>query len=171
MLQLVQIEACFSLTSLHWVLHLLFLCVSFLKNCYKMKELVNGEKREIKGDDAITAFLKLKHLTIVHLQKLVKINSWVFLLKINSCELDRFPTSFWGSLGAVQIWTGFHSRRPLSTTKAYLIKCERKWWERLEWVDATVQSQFCSNSKEDEDIAEFFNIFQKHGYLYFSLNF
>lgn len=40
-----------------------------------MKELVNGEKREIKGDDAITAFLKLKHLTIVHLQKLVKINS------------------------------------------------------------------------------------------------
>lgn len=31
MLQLVQIEACFSLTSLHWVLHLLFLCVSFLK--------------------------------------------------------------------------------------------------------------------------------------------
>lgn len=99
MLQLVQIEACFSLTSLHWVLHLLFLCVSFLKNCYKMKELVNGEKREIKGDDAITAFLKLKHLTIVHLQKLVKINSWVFLLKINSCELDRFPTFFWGSLG------------------------------------------------------------------------
>ncbi|KAH7666055.1 P-loop containing nucleoside triphosphate hydrolase protein [Dioscorea alata] len=98
MLQLVQIEACHTLTSLHWVLHLPLLCVLVLKNCDAMEELVNEEVGEIEEDNTITMFPRLKYLTIVHLPKLVK---------ISSCALD-FP-----HLSKIHLEDVSHSQQPL----------------------------------------------------------
>ncbi|KAH7665879.1 L domain-like protein [Dioscorea alata] len=146
MLQLVQIEACHTLTSLHWVLHLPLLCVLVLKNCDAMEELVDEEVGEIEEDNTITMFPRLKYLTIVHLPKLEK---------ISSCALD-FP-----HLSKVHLEDCSNLKRlpfkpDIINNQGLLIKCEKKWWEILEWDDPTIQSQFCSNSTEEEEIAEFF---------------
>ncbi|KAM0944099.1 putative protein-serine/threonine phosphatase [Dioscorea sansibarensis] len=146
MLQFVGIEACSSLTSLHWVLYLPLLRALFLKDCYKMKELVNVEEGEIKEDDVITTFPKLKYLMIVCLPKLVK---------ISSCALD-FPHLSEVHLKDCPNLKRLPFKPDIVNNQGLLIKCERKWWERLEWDDATVRSQFRSNSTEDEEIAEFF---------------
>ncbi|XP_039116668.1 disease resistance protein RPS2-like isoform X2 [Dioscorea cayenensis subsp. rotundata] len=146
MLQIVQIEACFSLTSLHWVFHLPLLHALLLQDCYKMKELVNEEEREIKEDDVITTFPKLKYLKIVRLPKLVE---------ISSCAID-FPHLSKVHLEDCPNLKRLPFKPDIVSNQGLLIKCERKWWERLEWDDANVHSQFCSNSTEDEEIAEFF---------------
>ncbi|KAH7666254.1 P-loop containing nucleoside triphosphate hydrolase protein [Dioscorea alata] len=146
MLQIVQIEACFSLTSLHWVFHLPLLRALLLQDCYKMKELVNEEEREIKEDDVITTFPKLKYLKIVRLPKLVE---------ISSCAID-FPHLSNVHLEDCPNLKRLPFKPDIVNNQSLLIKCERKWWERLEWDDANVQSQFRSNSTEDEEIAEFF---------------
>ncbi|XP_039137105.1 probable disease resistance protein At1g61310 [Dioscorea cayenensis subsp. rotundata] len=146
MLQLVQIEACHSLTSLHWVLHLPLLYVLVLKNCDAIEELIDEEVGEIEEDKAITTFPRLKYLTIVHLPKLVK---------ISSCVLD-FPHLPKVHLEDCPNLKRLPFKPDIINNQGLLIKCEKKWWEILEWDDATIQSQFCSNSTEEEEITEFF---------------
>ncbi|XP_039117931.1 disease resistance protein SUMM2-like [Dioscorea cayenensis subsp. rotundata] len=112
-----------------------------------MEELIDEEVGEIEEDKAITTFPRLKYLTIVHLPKLVK---------ISSCVLD-FP-----HLPKVHLMDCPNLKRlpfkpDIINNQGLLIKCEKKWWEILEWDDATIQSQFCSNSTEEEEIAEFFD--------------
>ncbi|KAH7665992.1 P-loop containing nucleoside triphosphate hydrolase protein [Dioscorea alata] len=145
-LQLVQIEECHSLTSLHWVLHLPLLRALLLKNCDAMEELVNGEVGEIEEDDVITTFPKLKYLTILGLPKLVK---------ISHCALD-FPHLSEVHLEGCPSLKRLPFKPGIVNNRGLLVKCEKKWWEKLEWDDATVPSQFCSNSTEDEEIANFF---------------
>ncbi|XP_039117961.1 putative disease resistance protein At4g10780 [Dioscorea cayenensis subsp. rotundata] len=146
MLQLVQIEACHTLTSLHWVLHLPVLYVLVLKNCDAMEELIDEEVGEIEEDNTITTFPRLKYLTIVHLPKLVK---------ISSCALD-FPHLSKVHLEDCPNLKRLPFKPDIINNQGLLIKCEKKWWEMLEWDDASIQSQFCSNSTEEEEIAEFF---------------
>ncbi|XP_039137378.1 probable disease resistance protein At1g61300 [Dioscorea cayenensis subsp. rotundata] len=145
-LQLVQIEECHSLTSLHWVLHLPLLRALLLKNCDAMEELVNGEVGEIEEDDAITTFPKLKYLTILGLPKLVK---------ISHCTLD-FPHLSKVHLEGCPSLKRLPFKPGIVNNRGLFIKCEKIWWEKLEWDDATIPSQFCSNSSEDEEIADFF---------------
>ncbi|KAH7666047.1 P-loop containing nucleoside triphosphate hydrolase protein, partial [Dioscorea alata] len=158
MLQLVQIEACHTLTSLHWVLHLPLLRAMKHGHGY---ELVDEEMGEIEEDNTITMFPRLKHLTIVHLPK---------LLKISSCALD-FPHLSKVHLEDCPNLKGLPFKPDIINNQGLLIKCEKKWWELLEWDDPTIQSQFCSNSTEEEEIAEFFGIFQNHGLSHFSFDF
>ncbi|XP_039116669.1 putative disease resistance protein At1g63350 [Dioscorea cayenensis subsp. rotundata] len=111
-----------------------------------MEELVNGEVGEIEEDDAITTFPKLKYLAILGLPKLVK---------ISHCTLD-FPHLSKVHLEGCPSLKRLPFKPGIVNNRGLLVKCEKKWWEKLEWDDATIPSQFCSNSTEDEEIADFF---------------
>ncbi|KAH7666032.1 P-loop containing nucleoside triphosphate hydrolase protein [Dioscorea alata] len=123
-----------NLDNLAWVLHLP--CLSFLhiEDCAKIETLFNIEAREIQQQEVsehCLIFPTLEFLFITGLRKLVSISNfaWDFprlaSLTVLGCpNLKELPFK-----GATD-----NNQRMID------IQCERKWWESLEWDDATIPS-------------------------------
>ncbi|KAH7666264.1 P-loop containing nucleoside triphosphate hydrolase protein [Dioscorea alata] len=122
-----------NLDNLSWVLHLPCLYHLDISDCAKIETLFYVEEREIQQQEVSKhrpTFPALIFLFIAKLPKLVSISNfaWDFpqspSLRVRQClNLKKLPFK-----------SGINDNQRIG------INCEREWWERLEWDDATIPS-------------------------------
>ncbi|KAH7665925.1 P-loop containing nucleoside triphosphate hydrolase protein [Dioscorea alata] len=138
-LKWLTISGC-NLDNLAWVLHLP--CLSYLdvENCAKIETLFYIKEREIQQREVLEhrpTFPALKFLYITQLPKLVSISNFALdfprltFMTVHQClNMKKLP---------------FKSGINNNNQRMTYIKCEREWWESLEWDDATIPSHLRPN--------------------------
>jgi len=125
----VEIYDCSRLKSISWVLELPSLVSLTLCNCAGVEWLIDEEEEQ---DRTAVAFPTLKILNLFNLPKLSHICGPQYRLpalqqlEVWGCpKLKKFP---------------FPSNNNVISSKLKEIKCEKEWWEGLEWDDEGVKA-------------------------------
>ncbi|KAH7665877.1 P-loop containing nucleoside triphosphate hydrolase protein, partial [Dioscorea alata] len=129
-----------NLDNLAWVLHLPCLSYLYIEDCAGIETLFYINEREIQQQEVSEhrpTFPALQSLVISDLPKLVSISNFALYFP----RLSYFSVCECLNLKKLSFKSGINNNNQRTT----LIKCEREWWESLEWDDASIPSHLRLN--------------------------
>lgn len=128
-LESLEINEC-NLFSFAWVVHLPCLYHLWIHRCAEVEELFYVEEKEIQRVWKHPPFPRLVRLDLGWLPKLVSISNF----ELDSTHLLWFHVSDCVNLKKLPF-----KPEGINNKKIY-IRCDRKWWEGLEWDDGAIPS-------------------------------